>query len=494
MKISFHTLIASSAILLSFAACSNDKGNYDYVSENELMPVEIITMDSVSIKANSLLAITPTVKNDDKSRYKYTWYTIAKAWPYKRDTLSTEHDLSLNCNLNVGEYTLYYQVKDSLKDIYKYVSTPLTVTATDINSGWYVMKEQNGTTDVNYYPMTGTIRTNLLADVMGVSPLIGSPVGMVYGASCYNQEVTNQDGSATMLYGQSIFHLVSTKDMLTLNVSDMSVFKKLSEEFYETPSTINFQAIAIDQFRTQSLINNGQMHDLLSGAGVGKFSYQKSGNFKFFPRIISGQYDNYVYDQNSSSLYDSVMGTEFFQCADFSGSTIFADSSFVMLNFIPRVEGSYKSSAYAVLKGGLKGKYYVAAIGLYSNYLYPAPTFTEIPSSCGLLSADVMAAPKSASVIYFGKDNVLKIFKPSLVTEETLKTFDSGEKIAFIKNISGTNADKTKFNDLVVITNTSTGYKVYRFPLMGSAGEIDVSSSAVMTGTGAASFIMFRQN
>ena len=92
MKKLFHTLMVSSALLLFFTACSNDKGNYDYISENKLMPVEISVMDSVSVKANSLLSITPTIKNDNKSHYKYTWYTIAKNWPHKCDTLSTKHD------------------------------------------------------------------------------------------------------------------------------------------------------------------------------------------------------------------------------------------------------------------------------------------------------------------------------------------------------------------------------------------------------------------
>lgn len=493
MKTLFYTLIASCTLLLSFIACSNDKGNYDYISENELMPVEISALDSVGIKANSLLSITPVVNNDDKTRYKYIWYTIAKVWPYKRDTLSTQHDLSSNCNLAVGEYTLYYQIKDSLKDIYKYISVPLTVTATDINSGWYVMKEQSSTTDVDYYPMNGESRTNLLANVMGISPLSGSSVGMVYGASCYNQEENNPDGSVTMLYNQSMLHLVSTKEMITLNASDMNVFKKLSDEFYELPSTLSFQDIAIDGMNTQTLLNNGQMHDLLPGAGVGKFGYQKSGEFNFFPKIVSGYYDNYVYDQKSHSLYASDMFSGLIQCSDFSGSTIFADSSFVMLNFMPRVEKSYMGSAYAVFQGGVSNKFYVAAIGLYTTYLYPSPVFTEIPSESGLLSADVMTAPKSASVIYFGKGNVLNLFKVGSASEETLKTFDSGEKIAFIKNISGTNADKTKFNDLLIITNTSTSYRVYRFPLIGSAGEIDAASTAVMTGNGKASFLMFRQ-
>jgi len=496
MKIFFHTLMVSTALLLSFTACSNDKGNYDYISENKLIPVEISVMDSVSVKANSLLSITPTVKNDDKSRYKYTWYTIAKNWPHKCDTLSTKHDLSLNCNLNAGEYTLYYQVKDSLKNIYKYVSAPLTVTATDINSGWYVMKERNGTTDVDYYSMSGTARPNLFTDVMGISPLVGSPVGMAYAPSCYNQEVNNPDGSVTKLYQQSVFHIVSTKDMITLNASDMGVFKRLSEEFYEQPSTFNFQAIAVDGLSTQTLLNNGQMHNLLGFmGGIGKFSFQKEGNFNFYPQIISADYDDYVYDQKSSSMYASDMFSGLVQCTNSKGSTIFSDSSFVMLNFMPRVDYSYMASAYAVFKGGLKNKYYVAAISLFDVYLNPTdPVFTEIPSTCGLLSTDVMAAPRNASVIYFAKDNMLKLFKVATISEEMLKTFDVGEKVTFIKNISGTNADKTTFNDLVVITNSSTGYKVYRFPLVGSAGEINATSSAVMTGTGAASFIMFRQN
>lgn len=494
MKRLTNILIAGSALLLSITSCYNDKGNYDYLSDSQLMPVEIGALDSVTVKANELLSIVPKVNNDDVSRYKYMWYTIAKSWPYKRDTLSTAHDLSVNCNLEVGSYTLYYQVKDSLKNIYKYTTTPLSVTATDINTGWYVMKEQNTTTDVDYFPMSGVARTNLLTDVMGLKPLDGSPVGMLYGTSCYNHEVTNPDGSTSILYSQSVYQIVSTKDMLSLNANDMSVFKTLSDEFYEAPSAINFQAVEMDALQTQTLVNNGQVHDLLSGSGVGKFSYQKSGDYKFFPKIVAGYYDDYVYDQNSHTLYASDMFSGMTECTDFMGTNLFADSTFVMLNFMPRVEKNYMGSAYGIFKGGLENKYYICNIGLYSNYLYPDPELTEIPSAAEILSATVMTAPASASVIYFGKGNLLKMHKVASGTVETLKTFATGETISFIRNISGTNADKTEFNDLVVITNTAAGYNVYRFPLVGSAGEINASSSAAMTGEGAAKYLMFRQN
>ena len=126
MKKIIESIIGSIAFLFILAGCYNDKGNYDYISESELMSVEITAIDSTSTKANDVLTITPKLTNDDTSRYKYYWYTIDQNYPYSRDTLSTKHDLSVTCNLAVGKYTLYYQVKDSVKNIYKSVNAPLS--------------------------------------------------------------------------------------------------------------------------------------------------------------------------------------------------------------------------------------------------------------------------------------------------------------------------------------------------------------------------------
>ncbi|NLI36263.1 MAG: hypothetical protein GX416_07120 [Bacteroidales bacterium] len=495
MKKLFNILIMCYALLFFVCGCYDDKGNYNYMSENELMPVGISAIDSISVKTQSALNITPKLTNDDTSRYTYLWYTLDKSNPYTRDTLSTQHDLSINCNLSVGNYTLYYQVKDPRKNIYKSVNTPLTVTATDINAGWYVLKAKDGFTDVDYFSLSGAMKANLLTDVVKTEKLQGTPVSMIYIPSNYNHAVTNPDGTTTILYNQSAYHIVANKDMVTLNANDLTVFKRLNDEFYETPSNINLQGIQQDSYNTQYLINDGHLHFQYGGQGIGKFNYQLAGGQKVYPTLICGSYDVYSYDQNSHCIYDTKFGDGFTLCSDENGSTTcFSDSAFVMLNFLPRVDEIYSVKCYGVLKNGLNDKYYIADFGISGQSYMPTPTFSEIPATSGLVSSTVMAAPRGASVIYYATDNKLMMYKVAFSTDEVLKAFDIGEQVSFIKNMRGTNLDETTFNDLVVITNSSGGYKVYRFPLVGSAGEINATSSAVMTGTGAANFIMFRQN
>jgi len=496
MKKLFNILIMCYTLLFLVCGCYDDKGNYNYVSENELMSVDISAIDSISVKAQAVLKIAPKLTNDDTSRYIYLWYTVDKNYPNTRDTLSTQHDLSINCNLNVGSYTLYYQVKDSKRNIYKSVTAPLTVTATDINTGWYVLKAKDGFTDVDYLSLSGVMKENLLADVIKTEKLQGTPVSMIYIPFNYNHAVTNPDGTTTMLYNQSAYHIVTNKDMVTLNANDLTVFKKLKDEFYETPSNINLEGLQQESFNTQYLINNGHIHYQGGGNGIGKFNYQMVGDQEFFPTLICGDTEVYGYDQKSQKVYCTEFGKNFEFCIDNKkmSSTCFSDSAFTMLKLLPRVDGSYLMTCYGVVKHGFKNKYYIADFGLSWHYYRPAPTFTEIPATSGLIASDVMAAPRGASVIYYAADNKLMMYKVASSVDEVLKTFDIGEKVSFIKNMSGTNLDGITFNDLVVITNSSTGYKVYRFPLVGSAGEINTTSSAVMTGTGAASFIMFRQN
>lgn len=490
MKKITKTWIVSCLALLSVSGCNQDEGNYNYISEDELMAVQIGHLQELSVKANSLLAVTPQLNNDDDSRYSYMWYTISDDYPYKKDTLSIERNLSVNCNLEVGDYKLYFEVKDVARDIYKNATAPLTVTASDINKGWYVMKYINGNTDLDYFALSGENRSNVLTDVLGSSALIGKPVGMVYLSKSYNHEKKNPDGTTSMLYSQSVYQIVSNKDMITLNANDMSILKTLDEEFYEKPSDINFQYIAVDNYNTNSLVNGNKVHFL--GSGIGKWGYQGVGDFDFFPFIFTAWFDTYLYDRKKKLFYNSAYES---YCYPYGMSqdefTSFNDKE--VLSLLQRsLISSYDSSVYGLFRGSKDGKYYVSELEFwFSLYMYD-PIFYELSSTDDLPSADVMAAPLGPSVIYYAKGHLLKIHKVNLDVEEVVKTFGSDEKITYIKNIKGVETNGANFNDLFVATNSANGYKIYRFPLIGSSGEIETSSSAVMTGAGEAHFILFR--
>lgn len=484
--------MVSCLVLLSVSSCSQDEGNYNYISEDELMAVQIGHLKELSVKANSLLAVTPQLNNDDESRYSYLWYTIADSHPYKKDTLSIERNLSVNCNLEVGDYKLYFQVKDEAREIYKSVTTSLKVTASDINKGWYVMKYMNGNTDLDYFALNGEDRSNLLTGVLGSTALIGKPVGMVYLSKSYNHEKKNPDGTTTMLYSQSVYQIVTNKDMITLNANDMSLLKTLDEEFYEKPSEINFQYVAVDNFNQNSLINGKNVHFL--GSGVGKWSYQNVGDFDFFPYILTSWFDTHLYDRKKKLFYNPAYSS---YCYPYGMSedefTSFKDKE--MLRFFQRsLISDFDVSVYALFKGIADGKYYVSEFSLWFSIYLSEPVFYELSSTDDLPTADVMTAPLGPSVIYYAKGNLLKVHKVNLGVEEVLKTFGTDEHITYIKNIKGIEADGTDFNDLFVATNSANGYKIYRFPLIGSSGEANTASPAVMTGTGEVNFILFRDN
>lgn len=482
--------IVSCLALLSVSGCNKDEGNYNYISEDELISVQIGSLQELSVKANSLLTVTPQLNNADDSRYSYMWYTISEDYPYKKDTLSIERNLSVNCNLEVGDYKLYFEVKDVALDIYKNVTTSLMVTASDINKGWYVMKYINGNTDLDYFGLSGENRNNVLTDVLGSSALIGKPVGMVYLSKSYNHEKKNSDGTTTMLYSQSVYQIVSNKDMITLNANDMSVFKTLDNEFYEKPSETNFQYIAIDNYDTTSLVNGNEVHFL--GTAIGKWGYQSVGDFDFFPFIFTSWFDTYLYDRKNNLFYNPVNSSYCYPYGmDQDEFTSFDDKE--ILNLLQRSSiASYTSSVYGLFRGNKDGKYYISELEFWFSIYMNNPIFYELSSTDDLPSADVMTAPLGPSVIYYATGHLLKIHKVNLDVEETVKTFGSDEKITYIKNIKGTESNGTSFNDLFVATNSANGYKIYRFPLIGSSGEIDTSSSAVMTGTGEAYFILFR--
>jgi hypothetical protein len=495
-----HKIIAGGLILL-LSGCYDDKGNYEYISTDELMPVRIegLSEETIIVLANSLLEVKPQLVNDDPDRYTYLWYTIVS---YSKEILSTERDLSVICNLPLGEYTLYYEVRDEERDIYKSVSLPFRVDATDIAGGWYLLKGINGTADVDYFALVeGKDRSNLLEEVVGIDPLAGTPVGMAYAPGGYNHQEETPDGIVTKT--SAVLHIATNRDLISLNAADMTVFKTLEDEFYEKPFTINFQSIGTDEVINntcyQIIINDNQLHTV--GRGIGKIGYQLSGDYKIHPDILyGGSYTTWFYDQNSFKIY-STWGYRSERTSEMPDRMapepgepiVFEKYQLEMIRLLPRTDLNVMSTAYCFCKSGIDGKYYLVSFGCMMDVMfYPSPTLLELPATSTLPEAtnNVMAAPITGSVIYFASGNELrKQMVAAEGTESTVYTFPAGEKITYIKNFK----DGTAFNDLVVATASASGYKIWRFPMVGSAGEIKVDNiTPSMTGTGEIYSILYR--
>lgn len=490
----FMGLLGFSLATSLLTSCYDDKGNYDYISEDEAAKVVLGSLESTTVKANEVLHVTPDIKGDENGKFSYLWYTLTDAeYNVKRDTLSQERELNVPINLKEGKYYLYYKVTNEENGVFRSVSAPLVVTATDVTSGWYVMKEIEGGVDFDYYSLSGkSDKQNFMTTSLGLQPMAGTPVAMLYQQGDYGDETENPDGTTTKEDGLSALHVMTSKDYVTLNASDFAVLKDLQKQFYEMPEKVNFTALYNHDFMGNVLHNDGDVHQM--GSTIGKWGYKLAGDFKLSPHVAQGYTGIYGYDYENNRLlgYDAFTGA-FSELTDWSGvpNTELQDSSMVVTELIPHTSG-FSADFYLVCKSGVTGLCYVSQYGFFSEYLMSVDYF-EMPSSSPLMKATIMTAPEIASVIYFADGNKLYMHRVATGEDRLVKTFAEGENISYIQNVSGTEADESSFNDIVVITNTAIGYNVYRFPLVGSAGELKTDVVAAMTGTGKASYLMFRQ-
>ena len=495
------SLLGLAMALGLFASCYDDKGNYDYISEDDAAGVVLGALEGTTVRANEVLNIVPQMKGGEGDGFSYLWYTLSSGtYNVRRDTLSQERELNVPVNLKAGKYTLYYQVTNRSNGVFRSVEAPLTVTATDITSGWYVMKEIEGGTDFDYYSLDGNKAvSSFITASLGMEPLKGSPVGMAFLDASYNHEEESADGKTTKETGLSAFHILTTQDFVTLNGSDFSLLKNLQQEFYEAPSSFNFSHLFIDSslrdygYNTDRcfLINNGKVHAM--GSEIGKWGYQGAGDYELYPTMVLGSLVEFAYDMKNQMIVTCSTDGTVENANTLSGSafTDFKDKDMKVSALVPHV-GGLSGEFYIVAKSSEDGRYYVADVTTFTPYISKA-TYYEYASDSPLNQAQILTSPQTASVIYFAIDNKLYMHKVMTGEDSVVKTFAQGETISFIQNITGTDKAGESFNDIVVITNTSAGYNVYQMPMVGSAGELKTDVAPAYHGEGKASYLMFRQ-
>ena len=492
MNNTIKSIISLFLLTFTFAGCYDDKGNYEYISEDEAMPVHIAPIDSISIRAASTLSIKPELTGNDGGDYSYLWYAIDNN-SNAIDTLSKERDLNVPVNMKVGKYRLYYRVYNNANGVYRSVSTPLNVTSTDITSGWYVMKKSSEGVDIDYYSIDGKYNQSDILDKILNAPLLkGEPKSIMWQPNGYGYEIQEPDGTITKVEDVSAMHLLTSNDYVTLSGADMSEMVNERSMFYESPDKIDFQLLFKDDY-TCFMMNNGKIQEL---GGIGKWGYQMAGNYQLMPFIVDSRGDDFGFDNHTNTFYNFAWG-DMSEVYDMDGNpfTEFADSAISVSRGLLHNVPDYLPDIFLIAKSGMTGKHYAINVQFAFGSVYKTEYY-KIPSNSPILDADIMAMPKTATVIYYANENKLMMYRiadEGKTPSKQLKSFAQNEKIAFIKNITGTDKDGKAFNDIVIITNTPSEYNVYRFPMVGSAGELNTTSSAVISGKGEAHQLLFRQ-
>ena len=117
------------------SSCVDDKGSYDYTVTNT---VTVDNMESTyyAIREITTLEIEPRIKGDiygnDLSKYEFTWHVCDRALAetnHDHTVIGHEPKLVWPVDMPIGNYTLYFTVKDKETGLEQISSSSLRVTS-----------------------------------------------------------------------------------------------------------------------------------------------------------------------------------------------------------------------------------------------------------------------------------------------------------------------------------------------------------------------------
>lgn len=489
---------------LCMAACVEDEGNYDYQDPKDVLPIEITGLeDAINAKQGTTLRLSPTILNDDASRYTYQWIVTeavtAGALP-KRYDISDSKNLEYDVTLEPNSYLLNFIVTDKARNIYKRKEMKLTVSASPTNSGWYILKNDGDEVDFDYVSADKTVYRDIL--LSSNQRMKGNALDMTYQNERYYHVEYDANGNATTLANQSVFYIATDQDCRTYNSKTMKLFKTFYDMFYDTPATKKPQSVFYTSGGNMFFLNDGRLFYIYGMAGnIGKFS-PKVGMNTFYPKIIPGGYqDVLLFDVKEHTFYkaSSINGTvaAIGDTKLENGETVsFTDMPYSMQCIGENAYQGYYGFTYALMKNDNTGE---GALMRVKNGSSSILSFKTIDKDSKLMQASMVAPSRVADFLYFPIGNKVYSYENAEgldVKEKLIAEFPADETVASVKHCCWINTPYTSYletNSLWVLTNSSRGWKLYHYDLIGESNpEINPEPVEVFEGTGQGRTIFFR--
>ena len=386
--------IASCFLFLAaciMASCSQDDGNYDYLSDEEVSKI-VIETDTVrsqnpylldNIDPGQQLEFYLKVDYAYPERLHYKWFYLKSNYNYYQaeqignamvyppaQVIQEEKDLNWTCDLNPGTYLFYCEAEDTINHMkaywsngrYTVVSTPGSV------SGLFMLTERDGQTDIEVF------RDPLM--------LIYNPKGCDYKA--YSSATGHYlEGKPRFIHAshtgktsKNAYLVATDKNLYRISTSAFATVNTWDEMFYNTPEVFDPQdAIFINN--CEFLINNGKMHVLYANQPNDmKFSEPIAGNYEAYPFLmratttswgaVAGAINSWqvIYDKKNQSFRPYFSGSS--QISNFKTTK---GDAFLDANKVPGdVKGVFQmGSSYTGVVTHIGGKPYLYLYNFYNR-------------------------------------------------------------------------------------------------------------------------------
>ena len=493
--------------MLLFNACIDDKGNYDYIPAEQFLSAEIEGLgNDTTVLKGEVLRLSPTIVNDDPSRYEYNWYIMeyqaAGFSPVKR-IIGQEKDLEWTVNLDAAQYRLNFQVYDREHDVYVRHEMTVTITAAPMTTGWYVMKDNGSESDIDYISEKGERYNDVLGSFGAAIP--GTAIMMAYQSTRYYHTITNEDGSVTTKRNLSAYHFLTSEDIRTYDAKDFTLYKTYEDQFYTVTEECRPQNIV---FLSSDLylINDGKIHRIYGmSSNIGKYGAAYAGIYELDNCLVPYNYGGYmVFDKTTRSFFQisSNNMTPLEEAANLTDTLALQGKDYSVI-----CSGAYylQSRGTIVLQDEADGQHYL----LQDSRIYDPstatnrvdwPTIGKIEAESKLCTSTCIAQSPSTFFYFLTSEDQSKVYSyvhskgSPLETRERERLSLPGETVTYIAYIHEYKlADDETTEALAVLTSQGGNWKLRVYALKGeSTSDLNTTPILEYEGTGNGRFLLYR--
>lgn len=509
------------AILLgvSFVGCVEDTGNYDYEDPAVVAPtIKSGIEENYSVLVLEDLVIDPAIEGDE-SLYDYVWYaypgTITSSTP--SDTLSVTKKLDYTVSLEPGTYQLVFKVTDKTNGTSAFYKSKLVV-ASFFSEGYYVLKYENGYTDVDFVDRNGLVNANVLKAINGES-LPGKPIRATYEYNQYSYYVYDAEGNRTRKNLQPAYMVCTDDDLGIYEGTSMKQLKRWNDAFLEVPAIKKPQGVWANTSGFMLMNNNAVHFEYISGGGGGEFGYAyPNEGIKLNSIVAVGSSSCLCYDDNAGEFVGYYVQKHFaIKNAIESASPLtlkpvgevyFTNCDLIYMGVQPYSSTS-NGGTYAIVKDRATGvaSLWIINVSIMQNYYamydngYRGRT---IPESFDVVNGKVFAIqgygvlstpPAYSGVIYYSKgDNVVHYYNPSNQTEKkNVVTIPADEEIVHLAHSSDPST-VTPVDEFSILSNKGGNWVLRVYHREGSTPDINPTVVKSYTGTGLAKNFIYRNS
>ena len=476
-------------------SCYEDKGNYDYLSPEECAPTIVSELEeSYDVTSLQQFVLEPVVK-EDGDYMEYLWYIFsATNANLPNDTIGHERKLDYFVTAQSGSYRLVFKATDTRNGTSAYQQTSLTVSSV-FGSGYYILKYENGRTDVDFVDKNGILNANLLKQLHG-EDMPGKPIRQIYTMNRYCYTETDAEGNTVSYTWQPAYVVCTDEDLRIFHGDDLHVIKTWETAFMETPAVKKPQGVSGSESGGIIIMKNGSLHALqgyLYSDGCFGYAFQ-TPEYDIEPTLAVGGSSYLAFDKNQGTFigFQNANGTVITNTYAAGLSNV---TGYDLVWMGPQPYSSTPSYTYSIIKSRTDNSWmlveeyttYMSMVGHYFINQY------AIPADFGIHEGTVFAAQggNGSAVIYYSTgDNVVHYYNPMNQTErKNVVTLPVGEEIVQIKPVY---YQAASINLFLVLARVGDNWKVYTYELEGSTPDIVQTPVSTYSGTGIPGHLMYR--